>query len=95
VVTKSSVKEMMPLIVLAKALKVDEVKYYRLHEYEGLDWQVETKAGGMFDYREECTKKFGEEYNRELERTRTAAEILGIQIELPAPLMESELQEVG
>jgi MoaA/NifB/PqqE/SkfB family radical SAM enzyme len=95
VVTKSSVKEMMPLIVLAKALKVDEVKYYRLHEYEGLDWQVETKAGGMFDYREECTKKFGEEYNRELERTRTAAEILGIQIELPAPLMQSELQEVG
>jgi len=91
VITKSNVQDMMPLIFLAKALKVDSVKYYRLHEYEGLSWRVETKAGGFFDYRAECTRQFGEEYNREIERTRQAAKILGVDIELPAPLTEVEL----
>jgi MoaA/NifB/PqqE/SkfB family radical SAM enzyme len=95
VITKSSVKDMMPLVFLAKALKADEVKYYRLHEYEGLDWRVETKAGGIFDYREECTRKFGQEYNREIERTRQAAETLGMPIEIPAPLSEAELGEAA
>jgi MoaA/NifB/PqqE/SkfB family radical SAM enzyme len=93
VVTKSNVKEMVPVVFLAKALKVDQVIYYRLHEYEGLDWQVETKAGGIFDYREECTTKFGEKYNQEIERTRQAAEVLGIPIEIPAPLSVAKLGE--
>ena len=94
VITKSSVKDMMPFVFLAKALKVDVIKYYRLHEYEGLDWRIEAKGGGIFDYREECVENFSEEYNREIERTRQAAEILGISIELPAPLTESELREM-
>lgn len=94
VITRSNVNDMVPLVFLAKALKADNVKYYRLHEYEGLDWRVETKAGGIFDYREECTRKFGKEYNRELERTRQAAEVFGVHIELPASLPEIELQEV-
>ena len=93
VITKSNVQDMMPLVFLAKALHVDSIKYYRLHEYEGLDWRVETKAGGIFDYREECTRKFGQEYNRAIEHTRQAAEILGVHIELPASLTEAELQE--
>jgi MoaA/NifB/PqqE/SkfB family radical SAM enzyme len=94
VINKSSVKEMMPFVFLAKSLKVDAIKYYRLHEYDGLDWQVEAKAGGIFDYRNERVIKIGEEYNRELERTRQAAEALGISYELPAPLTQYELQEV-
>ncbi len=94
VISKSTVKDMVPLVFLAKALKVDNINYYRLNEYEGLDWQVETKEGGIFDYREECVTRFGVEYNRELERTRQAAEAFGVHIQLPAPLTESELQEV-
>ncbi len=93
VITKSSVQDMMPLMYLAKALKVDGVRYYHLHEGDWLDWQVETKTGGIFDYREECTRKFGTEYNRERERTRQAAEVLGLNIELPGPPTEAELQE--
>ena len=76
VIARTSIKDMMPFVFLAKALKVDVIKYYRLHEYDGLDWRVETKAGGIFDYRNECVGKFGEEYNHEIERTRKAAEIL-------------------
>jgi hypothetical protein len=93
VITKSSVKDMVPLVFLGKSLKVDEVIYYRLNEYDGLDWQVQTKAGDIFDYRKECTKQFGEAYNREIEHTRRAAEVLGVNIVLPALLTESELQE--
>jgi MoaA/NifB/PqqE/SkfB family radical SAM enzyme len=93
VITRSSVKDMMPFLFLAKALKADSVKYYRLHQYQGLDWKVETKDGGVFDYRKEYVIHCGEEYNRELERTRRAAEMLGILHELPAPLDERELRE--
>jgi MoaA/NifB/PqqE/SkfB family radical SAM enzyme len=85
VVTKSSVGDMLPLVFLAKALKVDAVKYYRLHEYDGLDWRIETKIGGSFDYREESTDAFVNEYNLVVEHTRRAAEMLGLYIELPAP----------
>jgi MoaA/NifB/PqqE/SkfB family radical SAM enzyme len=95
VITRSSVKDMVPLVFLAKALKVNSINYYRLNEYEGLDWQIETKAGGIFDYHEECTRKFGIEYNRELEITRQVAKTFGVQIQLPAPLTEAEFQEVG
>lgn len=95
VISKSSVKDMVPLVFLAKALKVDSINYYRLNEYEGLDWRVETKAGGIFDYREECVTKFYVEYNRELERTRQAAEVFGVHIQLPASLTESEIREAA
>jgi MoaA/NifB/PqqE/SkfB family radical SAM enzyme len=93
VITRSNVKEMVPFVYLARALKVDEVKYYRLHEYEGLNWRVEAKAGGIFDYRKECTANFVEEYNHEIERTRQAAELFGLYIELPAPLIETGLRK--
>ena len=88
VITKSNVRDMVPFVYLAKALKVDVAKYYRLHEYEGLDWRVETREGGIFDYREECAGKFAQEYNREINRTHRAATILDVSIELPAPLTQ-------
>lgn len=94
VISKSSVKDMVPFVFLAKALNVDSINYYRLNEYKELNWRVEAKAGGIFDYREECVPKFGVEYNRELERTRQAAEIFGVHIQLPALLTESELKEM-
>jgi MoaA/NifB/PqqE/SkfB family radical SAM enzyme len=77
VITKSSVEDMVPFVYLAKALKVDGVKYYRLHEYEGLDWRIETKDGGTFDYRQETTANFAEAYNRAVESTREAADAFG------------------
>src|SRR5688572_12203376 len=40
VITRTSVQDMMPFVFLGKSLKADEVKYYRLHEYEGLDWSI-------------------------------------------------------
>jgi MoaA/NifB/PqqE/SkfB family radical SAM enzyme len=95
VIMKSNVKEMVPFVSLAKFLKVDGVVYFRMHEYESLDWQIETKAGGIFDYRKECTREFGKEYNREVGRARQTAERLGVHIELPALLTEAELRELN
>ncbi len=95
VITKSSVKDMLPMVFLAKALKVDAIKYYRLHEYDGMDWRVEAKSGGSFDYREECTSAFVHEYNREIKNARQAAEMLGLFIELPTAIKESEPQEAS
>jgi len=95
VVTKSSVHEMLPFVFLAKALKAQTITYFRLHEYEGLDWEVNTPNGHSFNYREECVGKFREEYNRELERARQAAEILGIVAELPAPMDSDQLVEIS
>jgi MoaA/NifB/PqqE/SkfB family radical SAM enzyme len=83
VITKSSVSEMVPFVYLAKALDVDSIHYWRLHEYDGLDWQVETKEGDIFDYRKETTDNFVEEYNRQIEATGRVAEIVGIDAELP------------
>ena len=91
VINRSSVAEMLPFLYLARSLKVDLVTYFRMHEYEGLDWEVEARHGGLFDYRAECVGNFAEQYNRELERVRQAAEVLGVPVELPAPLPVSEL----
>lgn len=84
VISKSNVHEMVPFVFLAKALKMKNVVFYRLHEYEGFTWRVETKSGGAFDYREECTGAFVEQYNREIENTRKAAELLNVEVALPA-----------
>lgn len=83
VITKSNVSEMVPFVYLAKALDVDAIHYWRLHEYDGLDWRVETKTGNLFDYRKETVDNFREEYNRQIENTRRVAEIVGIDAELP------------
>jgi MoaA/NifB/PqqE/SkfB family radical SAM enzyme len=92
VITKSSVQEMLPFLYLGKALEMDSLIYYRLHEYGGLDWRVETKSGGDFDYREEITSQFAAEYNKAIGEVRKAADILGMRVELPATLAEKELE---
>jgi molybdenum cofactor biosynthesis enzyme MoaA len=88
VVNKSSLKDMMPFVFLGKALGVNIVVYYQLWEPEGCGWATESKAGGSFVYLDECVSRFPKEYNLELERTRKAAEILGIKVDLPAPIAE-------
>jgi hypothetical protein len=82
---------MLPFLYLGKALEMDSLIYYRLHEYGGLDWRVETKHGGDFDYREEITSQFAAEYNKAIGEVRKAADILGMRVELPAVLAEAEL----
>jgi len=84
VITKSSVCDVVPFVYLAKSLGVDSIRYYRLHEYDGLDWQVRTQIGRMFDYREECTEKFVDEYNRRIDEAAKAAALIGLSIEVPA-----------
>jgi molybdenum cofactor biosynthesis enzyme MoaA len=93
VITKSSVGDMVPMVYLAKTLGVDVLVYYRLHEYEGLDWTVEAKHGGAFNYLEETVGNFPEAFNREIQRARQAADLVGQRIEIPAPLSEDELKE--
>lgn len=95
VITKSSVSDMLPFLYLGHALKMDSLIYYRLHEYGGLDWKVDTKHGGDFDYREEITSKFAAEYNKGISEVRKAADLLGIRVELPAALAEEEVRMVG
>jgi MoaA/NifB/PqqE/SkfB family radical SAM enzyme len=95
VINRSSVKEMLPFVYLAKALKADVVSFFRMHEYDGLTWEAETRHGGVFNYREECVGKFQEEYNLELERVRKAAATLGVVVELPAPVPSAELVDIS
>jgi MoaA/NifB/PqqE/SkfB family radical SAM enzyme len=93
VITRSSVSEMRQFVYLAKSLNVDGVVFYRLHEYDGLDWRIEAKQGGPFDYRSECTQNFMEDYNRSIEEAREAAVETGIWIELPAAFGPEEMRE--
>lgn len=86
VIARANINDMVPFVFLAKQLGVDSAKYYRLHEYGGLDWQVDANDYS-FDYRKECVSEFSEEYNSQIELTRQAAEILGLRVELPAPIV--------
>ena len=90
VIAKSNVHEMVPFVFLGKALGVDEVKYYRLHEYEELNWVIPTRGGGEFDYRSECVNNFRDLYDVEYDGTRKAAQMLGLYLELPAPFSAPE-----
>lgn len=86
VITKSNVHEMVQFVALGKSLGVDFIRFSRLHEYTGLDWRIETAAGRIFDYREECTPHFVDEHNRNVVAAQAAAEVEGVAVELP-PLM--------
>ena len=59
------------------------IHFWRLHEYDGLDWTVEAKDGGVFDYRKETPDNFVEQYNRHIGNTRRVADIVGMDVELP------------
>jgi len=85
VINRTSVKEMTPFVYLGKSLNMDTITFFRMHEYPGLDWLAPTADGGVFNYLDECTGNFREDYNRELERARRAAEVLGLAVDLPAP----------
>lgn len=93
VIVKSNVQEMVPMVYFAKCLGVDALTFYRLHEYEGLEWTIETKHGGTFDYLEETTGSFVEAYNREIERTRRIADLIGMRVEIPGLFTEAEAAE--
>lgn len=93
VITKSSVGDMVPTVYLAKSLGVNVLMFYRLHEYEGLDWTVAAKHGGDFTYRDEIVGEFRERYNAEITRTRKAAELMGLKIEIPALLADPAAEE--
>lgn len=93
VINKSNVQDMVPMVYLAKSLGVDVLVYYRLHEYEGLDWQVQTKNGGVYDYLSETVGNFPEEFNREIDRARMAADLIGQRIEIPAKLSDEEVEK--
>lgn len=95
VITKSSVHEMLPFLYLGRALKMNALIYYRLHEYGNLDWRIQTKDGGTFDYREEITSNFALEYNKGIENVRRAADLIDMPVHLPAALTEDELREMG
>ena len=93
VIVKSNVHEMEMFVQLGKDLKVNAVRFYRLHEYPGMDWEVEAKFGGKFNYKEEYAGRYAAEYNRHIESAQRLAEKIDMRVELPAPLSEAELQE--
>jgi molybdenum cofactor biosynthesis enzyme MoaA len=84
VILRSNLHEMVPFMYLASALGVNGVNFYRLHEYEGLDYTIPTKDGGTFDYRDEYVTNVPSEYNRQIDNVRKAAEILGLTAAIPA-----------
>jgi MoaA/NifB/PqqE/SkfB family radical SAM enzyme len=93
VITKSNVHEMVPMVSLAKSLGVDVLTYYTLHDEQYLDWTVEAKHGGRFVYVEETVRNFPEIFNREIERTRKIADLIGMKIEIPAPIAPTAAEE--
>lgn len=91
VITRSNVKELTTFVRLVADLKANGLKLYRLHEYDGLDWKIPTRDGGVFDYKTETTMAFADEYNREVEAARKLGEELGLYMEMPGLLTDPEL----
>jgi MoaA/NifB/PqqE/SkfB family radical SAM enzyme len=84
VVARSSLADMVPALYLARTLGFDEIRYYLLHEYDGMDWKTVAADGRTFDYRDECVSGFVDEYARARAEVVRAADLLGFGIELPA-----------
>jgi len=84
VICRSNVEEMVPFVRLSKELGVDEVKFYRLHEYGSLAWNITAPDGTPFDYRDECTDHFKEVHDRNVKAAIAEAERLGIRVSIPA-----------
>ena len=93
VITRSNVHELVPFVRLAKELGVQEVKFYRLHEYGALSWTITAPDGKRFDYRSECTDRFKELYNEQVRAATAAAEAAGLRLEIPALYSDAELAE--
>jgi MoaA/NifB/PqqE/SkfB family radical SAM enzyme len=84
VILASNVQETADAVRLAARLGIGGVKFYRLHEYSGLDWVVPTRSGGDFDYRAEHTSLIPEQHDAAIDAAEQAASELGIAIEAPA-----------
>lgn len=93
VITRSNVHELVPFVRLAKDLGVQEVKFYRLHEYGALSWVIKAPDGKRFDYRAECTDHFKQLYNEHIRAATAAAEEAGMRLEIPALYSDAELAE--
>jgi MoaA/NifB/PqqE/SkfB family radical SAM enzyme len=91
VILRSNVHEMVPFLHLAKDLGVHDVKFYRLHEYGSLAWQIQAPDGRPFDYRDECTDQFKAVYNQQVLATMSEAEQLGLRLEIPALYEAAEI----
>jgi MoaA/NifB/PqqE/SkfB family radical SAM enzyme len=89
VITRTSLDEVTDFVRLAHELKLHHVRLCRLLEYDGLDWDIPTKAGDRFDYRDEYAQLHGDAFNRKLEEARQLAEQYQIYIEVPASGPES------
>jgi MoaA/NifB/PqqE/SkfB family radical SAM enzyme len=84
VIFASNLHETAAVVELAARLGIGGVKFYRLHEYSGLDWVVPTEHGGDFDYRAEQTSRVPAMYDAAIDAAEKAARATGITIELPA-----------
>lgn len=84
VIFASNLHETAAVVRLAHSLGVDGVKFYRLHEYSGMDWVVPTRHGGDWDYHHEHTSRVQDEYDAAVDAAAAAARELGVAIELPA-----------
>lgn len=90
VIMRRNVREMAPLVPLAKSLGIDSIKYYPLIESAGMNWTIPLNDGTTFDYSAEQVDQFPELVNQEIENTRRMAVLLGMDVELPAPLPTPE-----
>jgi MoaA/NifB/PqqE/SkfB family radical SAM enzyme len=84
VIFASNLHETADVVRLAHRLRVDGVKFYRLHEYQGLDWVVPTAHGGDWNYHHEHTSRVQGDYDAAVDAAAAAARELGVAIELPA-----------
>jgi len=60
------------------------VKFYRLHDYGSFAWQIQSRDGKPFDYRDECPDRFPAEHDAGIRAAVGAARELGLAIEVPA-----------
>lgn len=86
VIMKSNVHQMPDFMRLGRALGMDSLIFYRMHEYDGFDWTTTTADGEPFDYRTECTNEFAAEYNRNVTEALRLAKLYDMHVEMPALL---------
>ncbi len=95
VVCKSNVHEMVTFVYLSHSLGMDGIRFYPLLDTPAHHWQVSTKAGKVFDYHEEMSDRFPNEFRRQGEEVQRAADLFGLFVEVPlVPTSEPETVDV-
>lgn len=85
VIFASNAHETADAVELAHRLGIrGGVKFYRLHEYDDLDWTVATRFGGDFDYRAEHTSRCQARHDAAVNAAEQKGAELGVPLELPA-----------